>query len=67
MELWHVDFVEDGPKSRNLAKDRQKLDLSILVFILFHSRPLVRLCSIFPGTALVANGVPEKSERLGPF
>ena len=35
MELWHFDFLEIGPKTRKSAKNRQKLDLSILVFIYF--------------------------------
>ena len=32
MELWHFEFLEGGPKTRKSAKNRQKVDLSILVF-----------------------------------
>ena len=50
MELWHFEFLEGGPKTRKLAKNRQKLDLWILVFIFLGPRPLVRCVpeSVFP-------------------
>ena len=41
MELWHFEFLELGPKTGKSAENRRKLDLSILVFIYFHPRPLV--------------------------
>ena len=59
MELWHFEILEGGPKTLKSTENRQKLDLSILVFILFRARPL--------GIALGSNEAPEKSERLGPF
>ena len=31
MELWHFDFLEIGPKRPKIAKNRQKLELWILV------------------------------------
>ena len=60
MELWHFEFLEEGPKTQKSAKNRHKLDLSILVFIFSRARPLVRSCEFFSGIALGANEAPEK-------
>ena len=45
MELWHFEFLEGGPKIRKSAKNRRKLDLSVLVFIYFHPAPLEEIRS----------------------
>ena len=60
MELWHFEFLEGGPKTRKSAENRQKLDLSILVFIFFVLTPSFVRAQTFSGRALEANGPPEK-------
>ena len=42
MELWHFEFLEGGPKKQKSAKNRQKMDLLILVFIYFRPHALLR-------------------------
>ena len=42
MELWHFEFLEGGPKTQKSTKNRQKMNLSILVFIFFCPRPLAK-------------------------
>ena len=59
MTLW--------PKTRKSAENQQKLDLSIIVFIFFAPAPSSVRAQIFSERALEANGLPEKSRRLGPF
>ena len=60
MELWHFEFLEIGPKRPKIGENWRKLDLSILVFIFFALAPSSVRAQIFSGTALEANGVPEK-------
>ena len=61
MELWHFEFLEEGPKTQKSAKIGP-LDPG------FFSRPPPRpFVLIFSGIALGANEALEKSERLGPF
>ena len=39
MDLWHFEFLEGGPKRPKICKNLRKLDLSILVFIIFAPSP----------------------------
>ena len=67
MEMWHFGFLEGEPKTRKLAEIRQKMDLLILVVILFLPAPSTVRAKIFSGIASGANEAPEKSGRLRPF